>query len=487
MIRKKEFKSIWVIGIVLFQLLPIGIIVFFAFGFRNYSDQEGWMFNVEKDCKVYTHSNFQNRHFNWNGLCENGFAQGQGRLIVYEGRRQLYQFEGELQDGRIEGNGKWLILSDGNYYEGAFKNGRLHGLGHYYNDDGDHYEGFYENGLKSGWGTYWYPPESLKLKYEGQWKNNLENGEGRIFYRNGKITSGVFEMGKLQSTIRKIQQPVKTKVPKNILITNDDGVEDLNRLKCLAEKVSQFADVVVVAVSNQNRSGTSNNMIMAKQGYINVKCLSADSSKQIFIYEVQGYPADCVIWAGLGFFQKIGKNIDLVLSGINGGPNIGVEWFGSGTIGAARTAALAGIPAIAISGIDEDKESSENLERICNWVAAMAQTPLVGQMKAFEYLTVSIPEDLDEIKGTKFLERAVSFNNPPFYLENKTGDGKIGEASTWVLKEGDPAAIYDPSAVNDVNFYSDNYIVIVPMSVNENNLGSLPRYKKLKATLPSIN
>ena len=49
---------------------------------------------------------------------------------------------------------------------------------------------------------------------------------------------------------------------------------------------------------------------------------------------------------------------DLVISGINGGPNLGDDWFGSGTIGAARTAAYIGIPSVARLSEVEIREDS---------------------------------------------------------------------------------------------------------------------------------
>lgn len=486
MIRNKKFKRFWFLGVLLFQCLPIGIIVYFAWGFRNYPESGGWMQDLKNNCKVYTHFNAQNRYFNWDGDCVDGFANGYGQLLVYEGQRPLYRFEGELLNGKMEDKGKFIVFSDGDYYEGGFKNSKIHGFGHYYNDDGDHYEGFYEEGIRTGQGTYWYSPESQKLKYEGQWKENLEHGQGQLIYRNGKIISGQFEKGVLVKELESSVQELNT-LPKNILITNDDGVEDLDRLKCLAEEVAQFADRVVIAACKRNRSSTSTVMAMPKQGFIDVKCLSADSSNQIYIYEVDGYPADCVLWAALGFFQSKGENIDLVISGINGGPNIGVEWFGSGTIGAARTAALAGIPAIAVSGIDEDNEPNDNLATICQWVSKVAQSPLIGMIKPFEYLTISIPEKLDKIKGVKIVERAITYNNPPFYLEKGEDQNKIGQNVKWSLKPLDPLNVYDQTANRDVNYYYDNYVVVVPMSVNENNFESLPSYKKYESVLPSIN
>ncbi len=464
----KIFKRIWFYILISFQILPIGIFLFYLYGFSTRTDSSGWMVEKDGECKVFTSYNHLNRNFEWSGDCLDGFAHGQGELIVFDGNRKYFRFEGTLTKGKSEGPGKLFFYLDGDTYEGTFKNHQLHGYGHFYNDDGDHYEGYFEKGLRSGKGTNWYEPENPKFKYVGDWKNNMKNGFGTIYYRNGTVKSGYFIDGVLQT--QEDQPNLKKKfTPKNILITNDDGVEDMSRLLCLADAVSEFADMVVIAVSDQNRSSTSNIMEVAKKGSIKAKCLSIDSTKQIYVYSVQGYPADCVLFGALGVFHAQGKTIDLVISGINGGPNIGVEWFGSGTIGAARTAALAKIPAIAVSGIDEDKDNSANMLKICSWVAQLAQSPIVEAIQPFEYLTISIPEDLEKIQGVKVVNRAISFDNPPFYLEKeKKSKPVVGEELSFVLKPLDRSKVYRMPAEHDVYYYYQNYVVINPMSVDEN-------------------
>lgn len=481
---QKFLNSFSLLGLLLFQVLPLAIILFHLYGFSKWTEDSGWIENVEKNCKYFTNHNFQNRHFTWSGDCREGFAHGEGKLTLFEGGKALYQLEGFLNMGKMEGYAKMQFLKDGDLYEGSFKNSRLHGAGHYYNDDGDHYEGEYKNGQKSGYGVYWYEPDRSELKYAGFWKADQKNGEGILYYRNGEKIRGEFVDGVLikKSSLKPVQNQ---EPPKNILITNDDGVEDLARLECLAEAMSRFADLVVVAVSRQNQSGTSNSMLIPKQGFIQTRRLSADTSRQIFIYEVEGYPSDCVLLAALGIFKEKGKTIDLVVSGINGGANYGAQWFGSGTIGAARTAALAKIPAIAVSGIDEDNEQGENLKKICRWTADFVQSPIIQTIRPLEYLTISLPENLDDIKGIKILERAITFDAPPFYLEKeKTSSPKTGAETTWVLKPVDASKTYQTPAEHDVFYYHQNYIVVVPMSVNENNADALPRYKLQEAELP---
>ncbi|MEO1258652.1 MAG: 5'/3'-nucleotidase SurE [Bacteroidota bacterium] len=479
-----KFKGLGIAGLVLFQVLPVAIILFHVYGFSERTDDAGWIEDAGTGCKYFTNTNFQNRHFTWTGDCCEGFAHGQGELMMWEGNRAFYKFTGTLTMGKSEGFGRLQFLMDGDLYEGQYKDSRPHGFGHFYNDDGDHYEGEYFDGQRSGFGTYWYPPESPELKFSGQWKAGQKNGAGTLYYRNGKEVAVYFEKDELLEKIKTGAAPVP---PKNILITNDDGVEDMDRLTCLAEAVSSFAGMVVVAVPHQNKSGTSNTMLTTKQGFIKAKCLSVDTSRQIYIYEVQGYPADCVV-LGAGMFEEKGKSIDLVISGINGGPNSGMEWFGSGTIGAARTAAMVKIPAIAFSGINGENENGENLLRLCRWVADVVQSPIINEIRPLEYLTVSIPENLGKIKGIKILERAITFNNPPFYLVSENAPAvAAGREYTYRLKPTEnPSNVYKMPAEQDVFYYYQNYIVVVPMSVDENNSPALLRYQMHEHGMPLI-
>lgn len=486
MMKNKQLKRIWFPGLMLFQVLPLGILLFYLYDLNHHTDEAGWTADRKSGCKVYTSKNYQNRLAEWSGACKDGFAHGPGKLIMHEGNRILYHFEGSLSMGKVEGKGNLRFASDGDVYEGDFRNSKIHGFGHFYNDDGDHYKGAYIEGQRSGFGTYWHDPESPVFKYEGEWEAGLEHGIGTRFYRDGKIESGVFEKGIFQDQVKRTETSLKN-YPKNILITNDDGMEDFSRLLCLAEAVSSFADLVVIAVSDQNRSGTSNSMSTFKQGFIEAKPILADSTRQIYVYEVQGYPADCVMFGAMGIFREKGKSIDLVISGINGGPNIGVEWFGSGTIGAARTAAIAKIPAIAVSGIDEENEEGENLKKICDWVAAVVRSPIIKDIDPFEYLTISLPNDLNELKGIKVLERAITFDNAPFSLEKETNSSLFGETSDrWKVIAVDPAKSYNLPAESDVYYYLQNYIVVVPMSVNENVHDQLPKYQILEDSIPQF-
>jgi 5'-nucleotidase len=123
----------------------------------------------------------------------------------------------------------------------------------------------------------------------------------------------------------------------NILFTNDDGIH-FPGIQALVEAFKDYARVFVFAPAME-KSATSQAMTIFEDIYVK------KIDDRTFI--VNGYPVDCVNIALHGGF--INEKIDLVISGINKGVNMGQDVFYSGTVGAARHAYMHGIPALAVS------------------------------------------------------------------------------------------------------------------------------------------
>jgi 5'/3'-nucleotidase SurE len=166
----------------------------------------------------------------------------------------------------------------------------------------------------------------------------------------------------------------------HILITNDDGIEDADRLLALAKSVKKVSKRVSIVVSSFDRSGTSNCTTLAKhQSTLEVICKYYDKENNISAYVIPGNPADFIILGLNGLFPD--NKPDLVLSGINGGANIGPEWFGSGTIGAIRMSAFMGVRGIALSGFDDDDERS--FELIPEWITKLISSEIVIDIEKY--------------------------------------------------------------------------------------------------------
>lgn len=123
-----------------------------------------------------------------------------------------------------------------------------------------------------------------------------------------------------------------------ILLTNDDGFEAPG-LAAMRDALLDLGDVTVVAPARV-QSATSHAATFHRPIAVDQRAAPFEG------FAVDGRPADCV---KLGLTVLSDKPFDLVVSGMNAGANVGLNTLYSGTVGAAREAAFAGIPAVATS------------------------------------------------------------------------------------------------------------------------------------------
>ncbi len=131
--------------------------------------------------------------------------------------------------------------------------------------------------------------------------------------------------------------------PLKILISNDDGVF-AEGIRSLAAEAAKRGHKVTVVCPDQERSATGHSLTLQSP-------IRAERADELFYPGVQawgcsGTPADCV---KLALFELLNEKPDLVLSGINHGPNLGTDIFCSGTVAAAMEGTLVGIPSLAVS------------------------------------------------------------------------------------------------------------------------------------------
>jgi 5'-nucleotidase len=124
-----------------------------------------------------------------------------------------------------------------------------------------------------------------------------------------------------------------------VLVSNDDGY-DSEGIRALCDALRASVDVVVCAPAS-NQSATSHSLTLHRP----LRLRKIEES----IFALDGTPADC-IYVALGSGTRVlPRAPELCVSGLNHGLNLGVDTFYSGTIAAAREAALRGIPAVALS------------------------------------------------------------------------------------------------------------------------------------------
>ncbi|MFQ6274807.1 5'/3'-nucleotidase SurE, partial [Coxiella burnetii] len=129
----------------------------------------------------------------------------------------------------------------------------------------------------------------------------------------------------------------KTATPKlRLLLSNDDGVY-AKGLAILAKTLADLGEVDVVA-PDRNRSGASNSLTL--NAPLHIKNLENG------MISVEGTPTDCVHLAITGVLPEMP---DMVVAGINAGPNLGDDVWYSGTVAAAMEGRFLGLPALAVS------------------------------------------------------------------------------------------------------------------------------------------
>ena len=162
-----------------------------------------------------------------------------------------------------------------------------------------------------------------------------------------------------------------------ILVTNDDGVAS-EGLHVLARAMRPHGEVCVVAPDSEySGAGAAIGPIHLTQPRVQPVDISGIDTA----WSVAGPPALCVMFARLGAFG----DVDLVVSGINPGANVGRSVYHSGTVGAALTARHANIPSLAVSQhvTDFDVEGQSWEEAIVGqkWhVAAQVASTVVESM-----------------------------------------------------------------------------------------------------------
>ncbi len=170
-----------------------------------------------------------------------------------------------------------------------------------------------------------------------------------------------------------------------ILLSNDDGIHAPG-IQTLAKALRKIAEVQVVA-PDRNRSGASNS-------------LTLETPLRTFTHEngdvaVQmGTPTDCVY---LGVNALMQPRPDIVVSGINAGPNLGDDVIYSGTVAAAMEGRHLGLPAIAVS-LNGHQHYETAAAVICALLKALSREPL----RTGRILNINVPDlPLAELKGIR--------------------------------------------------------------------------------------
>lgn len=167
-----------------------------------------------------------------------------------------------------------------------------------------------------------------------------------------------------------------------ILVTNDDGI-DSPGIAAIANALVALEGVEVIVVAPaDDQSGTSDTTSPGPVGYQEVTAANG-----LHGYAVTGTPADAVNVA----LDQLILQPDLVVSGTNAGQNVGPAVPRSGTVGAARTAARRGIPAIAVSGAPDFSNTADAVALVIAEIAANRDRYGYGTATDHTVVNINVP------------------------------------------------------------------------------------------------
>jgi len=256
----------------------------------------------------------------------------------------------------------------------------------------------------------------------------------------------------------------------HILITNDDGIEAKGLRTLVSYCKDAGYDVTIVAPSHE-RSAASHSLTLRKP--VRVTKIAPQE------YSIDGTPVDCMVIA----VQKlIEKPVDIVISGINAGQNMGEDIHYSGTVAAAMEAAFFGYKAIAIS-INAYRE--QNFETAAMWMVNMLQHGIVETLHSSHVLNVNIPNiPYEEVKGIRLTSTGHRkyYNFLKLVEEDETGFSYLigGDLPVWEKQKGTDAEAVEEKYVSltPLGFEmtkGDAFPVLMEwIEENENSLHKLP-------------
>jgi 5'-nucleotidase len=233
-----------------------------------------------------------------------------------------------------------------------------------------------------------------------------------------------------------------------ILLTNDDGIHAPG-LALLEQIAAELSDDVWVCAPAEEQSGAGHSLTLHQP----VRLREHGGQR----FSVTGTPTDAVNLALRKLFPD--KAPDLVISGINAGENLADDVTYSGTISAAMEAALAGIPAIALS--QAMREPGATFAAAKGW-AARAIAPLIDvRMARRTLINVNFPDlPADQVKGVRVVRQGFHDYDRGSLIE---ATDPRGRPYYWFgLQEAEHTLDHG----TDLEAVGDGYVSITPLQLD---------------------
>jgi len=248
-----------------------------------------------------------------------------------------------------------------------------------------------------------------------------------------------------------------------ILVTNDDGIYS-EGIRKLAAALRPLGEVIIVA-PDREQSAASHALTLNRP----LRLLQLEENEWI----VDGTPTDCVNLAVLKLMKN--NRPDIVVSGINFGPNLGDDVTYSGTISAAFEGALLNIPSLALSALVGEHFS---FDRCAEFAAELTRYVLEQPRNPGIILNVNFPvSEFRGVRVTRLGKRVYSEG----VIERQDPRGRKyywigGDAPTWHPGEG-----------TDFEAVQNGYVSITPLHLDLTHHDSIARLKPLEELLGHVS
>lgn len=246
-----------------------------------------------------------------------------------------------------------------------------------------------------------------------------------------------------------------------LLVVNDDGI-NAKGIYTLVKELEKNNEVTVVAPGKQ-RSASGHSITIVDPIIIKENNLKGLKSKA---YSITGTPADCV---RMGLDILTDDKIDMVVSGINRGLNVGTDVIYSGTVSAAVEAAIYKVPSLAVSmEVDEGEGNYETASKYAlKCIERFKNKPLGEDI----VLNLNIPLcNESEIKGIKVCKLGkTSYKHS--YIEFIDKDGK-GYNIKGVMNDKE-------FQEDDVDYIREKYITLTPLHFDLTNFHILKEVEEV--------
>ncbi|NWF89001.1 MAG: 5'/3'-nucleotidase SurE [Ignavibacteriaceae bacterium] len=244
-----------------------------------------------------------------------------------------------------------------------------------------------------------------------------------------------------------------------ILVSNDDGI-DSPGIAALVKSLKEIAEIIVVAP--QYEQSAVGHAITMK---IPLRVTPYYKNGDFFGYAVDGTPADCV---KMGIRNIMKEPPDLVLSGINNGSNAAINIIYSGTVSAAREAAIMEVPSAAISVTNHAPKNFDYAAKLARRLALKMKNQ---KLPLGTMLNVNVPDVSEEEIAGILLTKQGKSTWDDVYEQRKDPYGKDYYWLTGKMFDVDTDADIDQVAIRN------NYVSITPIHFD---LTDYETFKKMK-------